>query len=113
MSYEVSTSVFEGPFDLLLHLILKQEVDLWEISLSRIVDEYLAELERMENLDLDVTTEFLLIARSEEHTSELQSLRHLVCRLLFEKKKIERRLILVCREYCMSCMEESLVCGCG
>ncbi len=62
MSYEVSTSVFEGPFDLLLHLILKQEVDLWEISLSRIVDEYLAELERMESFDLDVTTEFLLIA---------------------------------------------------
>lgn len=62
MPYEVSTSVFEGPFDLLLHLILKQEVDLWEISLSRIVDEYLAELERMESLDLDVTTEFLLIA---------------------------------------------------
>jgi segregation and condensation protein A len=61
-SYEVSTSVFEGPFDLLLHLILKQEVDLWEISLSRIVDEYLAELERMESFDLDVTTEFLLIA---------------------------------------------------
>jgi segregation and condensation protein A len=62
MPYEVSTSVFEGPFDLLLHLILKQEVDLWEISLSRIVDEYLAELERMESLDLDLTTEFLLIA---------------------------------------------------
>jgi segregation and condensation protein A len=62
MAYEVTTSVFEGPFDLLLHLILKQEVDLWEISLSRIVDEYLGELERMESLDLDVTTEFLLIA---------------------------------------------------
>jgi segregation and condensation protein A len=62
MTYEVSTTVFEGPFDLLLHLILKQEVDLWEISLSRIVDEYLTELERMETLDLEVTTEFLLIA---------------------------------------------------
>jgi segregation and condensation protein A len=62
MAYEVSTSVFEGPFDLLLHLILKQEVDLWEISLSRIVDEYLAELERMESLDLELATEFLLIA---------------------------------------------------
>jgi hypothetical protein len=35
--YEVSTPVFEGPFDLLLHLILKEEVDLWEISLARIV----------------------------------------------------------------------------
>jgi segregation and condensation protein A len=62
MAYEVSTSVFDGPFDLLLHLILKQEVDLWEISLSRIVDEYLGEIERMESLDLEVTTEFLLIA---------------------------------------------------
>jgi segregation and condensation protein A len=62
MTYEVSTNVFEGPFDLLLHLILKQEVDLWEISLSTIVDQYLAEIERMETLDLEVTTEFLLIA---------------------------------------------------
>ena len=35
MSYEVRTPVFEGPFDLLLHLILKQEVELWEVSLSR------------------------------------------------------------------------------
>ncbi|MGQ0805805.1 MAG: segregation and condensation protein A [Actinomycetota bacterium] len=62
MPYEVSTATFEGPFDLLLHLILKQEVDLWEISLSTIVDAYLEELERMETLDLEVATEFLLIA---------------------------------------------------
>ena len=62
MSYEVRTSVFEGPFDLLLHLILKQEVELWEVSLSRLVDEYLTEIERMDRLDLDVATEFLLIA---------------------------------------------------
>ena len=62
MPYEVTTETFEGPFDLLLHLILKQEVDLWEISLSTIVDAYLDELERMETLDLDVATEFLLIA---------------------------------------------------
>jgi segregation and condensation protein A len=62
MAYEVQTSVFEGPFDLLLHLILKQEVDLWEISLSVIVDAYLSELERMDHFDLDVATEFLLIA---------------------------------------------------
>src|SRR5712691_7120199 len=62
MSYEVRTPVFEGPFDLLLHLILKQEVELWEVSLAEIVDAYLTELERMETLDLDVATEFLLIA---------------------------------------------------
>jgi segregation and condensation protein A len=62
MSYAVRTPVFEGPFDLLLHLILKQEVELWEVSLSEIVDAYLGELDRMDTLDLDVATEFLLIA---------------------------------------------------
>jgi len=68
MSYAVRTPVFEGPFDLLLHLILKQEVELWEVSLSEIVDAYLTELDRMgelegeAGLDLDVATEFLLIA---------------------------------------------------
>jgi segregation and condensation protein A len=62
MVLEVRTPVFEGPFDLLLHLILKQEVELWEVSLAAIVDEYLSELERMQSLDLDVATEFLLIA---------------------------------------------------
>jgi segregation and condensation protein A len=62
MAYAVRTPVFEGPFDLLLHLILRQEVELWEVSLSEIVDAYLAELDRMDTFDLDVATEFLLIA---------------------------------------------------
>lgn len=62
MPYEVSTPVFEGPFDLLLHLILKEEVDLWEVSLARIVDAFCAEVEQMERVDLDAATEFLLIA---------------------------------------------------
>ena len=62
MGYEVRTPVFEGPFDLLLHLILRQEVELWDVSLSAIVDEYLSELERMQSLDLELATEFLLIA---------------------------------------------------
>jgi len=62
VAYAVSTEVFEGPFDLLLHLILREQVDLYEISLARIVDAYLTEVERMESLDLDVATEFLLIA---------------------------------------------------
>jgi segregation and condensation protein A len=62
MAYEVSTGVFEGPFDLLLHLILREQVDLYEISLTRIVDSYLQELDSMERCNLDVATEFLLIA---------------------------------------------------
>ena len=47
MPYAVRTPVFEGPFDLLLHLILAEQVDLYEISLSTIIDGYLAELGRM------------------------------------------------------------------
>src|SRR5215510_15029313 len=60
--YEVSTPVFEGPFDLLLHLITKEQVDIYEVSLGSIVDAFIAELERMTHLDLEVATEFLLIA---------------------------------------------------
>jgi segregation and condensation protein A len=62
MPYAVRTPAFEGPFDLLLHLILSEQVDLYDISLSTIVDGYLAELDRMERLDLETASEFLLIA---------------------------------------------------
>ncbi|MEO6627814.1 MAG: ScpA family protein [Aquihabitans sp.] len=62
MTYEVHTTGFEGPFDLLLHLILSEQVELYDISLCRIVDTYLAQLEQMETLDLEIATEFLLIA---------------------------------------------------
>jgi segregation and condensation protein A len=61
-SYAVHTPVYEGPFDLLLHLILRDQVDLYEVTLTDIVDAYLLELDRLETLDLDVATEFLLIA---------------------------------------------------
>jgi segregation and condensation protein A len=62
MPYEVSTAVFEGPFDLLLHLILRSQVDVYEVSLSAIVDAYVSELAHLDSLDLEVATEFLLIA---------------------------------------------------
>lgn len=62
MPYEVTTPVFEGPFDLLLHLILREQVELYDVSLTKIVNAYLAELEKMEHFSLDVATEFLLIA---------------------------------------------------
>jgi len=62
MPYEVSTPVYQGPFDLLLHLICRDEVDLWDVSLSGIVDAYVAEIERMGTIDLDVATEFLVVA---------------------------------------------------
>jgi segregation and condensation protein A len=54
--------VFEGPFDLLLHLIARQRVDIWQVSLSRITEDYLAEVRRMRQLNLEVATEFLVVA---------------------------------------------------
>ena len=54
--------VFEGPFDLLLRLITEQRVDLYEVVLADIVDAFLAEVEAMQRLDLEVATEFLVIA---------------------------------------------------
>ncbi|MFM8945971.1 MAG: segregation and condensation protein A [Actinomycetota bacterium] len=62
MAVDVTTPVFEGPFDLLLHLILKEQVDIYEVHLANIVDAYLTEIERMQSLDLELATEFLLIA---------------------------------------------------
>ena len=62
MSVEVNTPVYDGPFDLLLHLILKDQVDLYEVSLSAIVDAFLEEMKLISSLDLELATEFLLIA---------------------------------------------------
>ena len=62
MGYKVSTPVFEGPFDLLLHLVTRDQVDIWELSLSSIVDEFVATIGQMQALDLSVATEFLLTA---------------------------------------------------
>ncbi|GAC1537723.1 MAG: hypothetical protein NVS3B12_22020 [Acidimicrobiales bacterium] len=63
MAYEVQTAVFEGPFDLLLHLVLKSQLDVYEISLSAIVDAFVGEIERMQgSIDLESATEFVLVA---------------------------------------------------
>ena len=62
MAYQVKIQVFEGPFDLLLHLISKRELDIYEVSLAAITEEYLAYLHQMDELDLEVATEFLVVA---------------------------------------------------
>lgn len=62
MTYHVSTAVFEGPLDLLLQLITRHQVDVTAVKLTDLVSEYLAHVEEMRRLDLDVASEFLLIA---------------------------------------------------
>lgn len=62
MSYTVKTDVFEGPFDLLLHLVSRQKLDVKAISVTDIAEQYLEHIEKMRELDLDVASEFLLLA---------------------------------------------------
>ncbi len=62
MSYRVSTQVYSGPFDLLLQLVSRQKVDIGSISISEVAEQYLAEVNRLEALDLDVASDFLLVA---------------------------------------------------
>ncbi|MEM6820604.1 MAG: segregation/condensation protein A [Verrucomicrobiota bacterium] len=60
--WRVHRPVFEGPLDLLLYLIKKEEVDIYEVELGKITDQYLAYLERLEEMDLEVAGEFLVVA---------------------------------------------------
>ena len=62
MSYKVRIESFEGPFDLLLYLVSRQKVDIGAISITEIADQYLEEVSRMDSLDLDVASDFLLVA---------------------------------------------------
>ncbi|HJS71365.1 MAG TPA: ScpA family protein [Acidimicrobiia bacterium] len=62
MTFHVRTTVFEGPLDLLLQLITKHQVEITAVGLSDVVGEYLSFLDEIQELDLEVTSEFLLIA---------------------------------------------------
>ena len=62
MAYVVSLTQFEGPLDLLLHLISKAKVDIKDIFVSEITEQYLASLDGLEELDMDTASEFLTMA---------------------------------------------------
>jgi len=62
LTYRVDLDVFNGPMDLLLYLISREEVDIHEISISRIVDQYLAYLAHLEQLNVEVTSDFIVMA---------------------------------------------------
>ena len=67
MSTRVQLEIFEGPLDLLLHLIKKNEVSITDIPIASITEQYLATLELMETLSLDVAGEFLVMAATLIH----------------------------------------------
>ena len=102
MGYEVRTEVYEGPFDLLLRLIAAQQVDVWEVRISEIVDAFLVETRRLGAIDLEVATEFLVIAAT---------LLELKCRRLLpgrEDVELEEELALLeARDYLLARLVEA------
>ena len=60
--YKVKIEVFEGPLDLLLYLIKKEEVDIYSVSIERITNQYLEYLNTFRMLDLDIAGEFVVMA---------------------------------------------------
>lgn len=66
-AYRVKLETFEGPLDLLIHLIRKNEVNVYDIPLSLITEQYLAYIELMQELNLDVAGEFVVMASTLIH----------------------------------------------
>ena len=62
MSYQLKLEVFEGPLALLMHLIEKSQIDIYDIPIAEITEQYLAYLKQMEEVDLEIASEFLVMA---------------------------------------------------
>lgn len=62
MDYSVNINVFQGPFELLYHLIEKKEIDIYDIPISEITDQYLEYLEEMMQFNMNVASEFIYMA---------------------------------------------------
>src|ERR1700722_8660036 len=67
LAFEVALPAFEGPLDLLLHLIREHQLDILDIPIALITEKYLEYLARMEALDIDVAAEFLVMAATLAH----------------------------------------------
>lgn len=80
MEYEIKIDAFEGPLDLLLHLIKESKVDIWDIKIVDITDQYLNYIKSMEKLNLNIASEYLVMA------SELMEMKS---KLLLPRTEIE------------------------
>jgi len=67
MSYKIKLPIFEGPLDLLLYLIKKEEVDIYDIPIAKITGQYLEYLQMLEALDLGIAGQFLVMAATLMH----------------------------------------------
>lgn len=106
-NYSVNLEIFQGPLDLLLYLIRKDEIDIYDIPIARITDQYMQYVELMQNLNLELAGEYILMAatlirikaklllpRDESADDEIDPREELVAALLEYKKYKEAGEIL-------------------
>lgn len=102
-NYTVVLDIFEGPLDVLIHLIKKEKINIYEVSISKITDQYLAFLQTMQILDLNIAAEFLVMAATliymksqillnpkESHDEELEEQKKELIDRLIEYKKYKK-----------------------
>ena len=112
--YAIKVENFEGPLDLLCHLIDKNKMNIYDIKISQIADQYIEYINKMEELNLEVTSEFLIMASTllyikskgllpnqaeeEEELTEEQ----LIQRIIEYKKYKEtpRKFFITCSKFC-------------
>lgn len=100
MTISVKLPVFEGPLDLLLHLIDRDKINIYDIPIVEITHQYIEEVHRMQSMDMNVTSEFLVMAatlldiksrmllpKEEEETEEEEDPRDELVRRLLEYRK--------------------------
>lgn len=80
MTYNFTTADFEGPLDLLLHLVKESKMDIYEINIHEIINQYLDFIHSLEEKNIDVASEYLVMAAE---------LIHLKSRILLNKKEID------------------------
>ena len=80
MTYNFCINDFEGPLDLLLHLVKESKMDIYEINISTIIEQYLEFIHSLKEKNIDVASEYLVMA------SELV---HLKSKLLINKEEVE------------------------
>ena len=62
MSFEIKLPLFEGPFDLLLFFIERDELDIYDIPIAQITNDFLDYLHHLEEMNIEVASEFILVA---------------------------------------------------
>lgn len=97
MTVNIKINNFEGPFDLLLHLIMKNKMEVYDIQIYEITNQYLEYLREMETMDLEITSEFIVIAATLIELKSISLLPKLKVEEDLESEELDPKLQLIFR----------------